>query len=330
MKKKILSFMVLAVAACISVGCANNNAKKEGNGGESANSDYPKKPIQLIVPYAAGGGTDTVARAIGNEVQNELGQSVAVQNVTGGSGAVGFQQGINSKADGYTLTMTTVELLTLPQLGVSNFKYTDFRPIALLNKDPAAITVRADAPWDTIEDFIEYAKKNDVKVGNSGVGAIWHMAAIAFQNETGAKFVHTPYDGAAPAVTALLGGHVDAVTVSPGEVYTQVQSGDFKVLAVMSDERVKQLPDVPTLKEKGIDLSIGTWRGICVPKETPDDICSKLEGAFIKASETDAYKSTLEKLNLGYASMKSEEFSKFLEQQNTQFEELSKSIDINK
>lgn len=330
MKKKFLRLVLMALLVCVSTSCGNKESNNTTSEVDNVDADYPKKPIQMIVPFAAGGGTDTVARAIGNEVQSELGQSVAVQNVTGGSGAVGFQEGINSKPDGYTLTLATVELLTLPQLGVSNFEYTDLRPIALLNQDPAAITVRADAPWDTIEEFIEYAKNNEVAVGNSGVGAIWHMAAIALQNETGAKFTHTPFEGAAPAVTSLLGGHLDAVTVSPGEVYTQVQSGDFKVLAVMSDDRIEKLPDVPTLKEKGIDLSIGTWRGIFAPKDTPEDICLKLEEAFGKASESEDFKASLDKLNLGFRYLNAKELEEFLKEQNEQFVELSKSIDLNK
>ena len=156
------------------------------------------------------------------------------------------------------------------------------------------------------------------------------MAAIAFQNEIGAKFIHTPFEGAAPAVTSLLGGHLDAVAVSPAEVYTQVQSGDLKVLAVMSDQRIENLPDVPTLKEKGIDLSIGTWRGIFAPKDTPDDVCAKLEESFGNSSESEEFKTALDKLNLGFKYLNAQELEEFLEQQNKQFEELSKSMDLNK
>ncbi|CAG9622286.1 tripartite tricarboxylate transporter substrate binding protein [Sutcliffiella rhizosphaerae] len=320
-KLKITSFflvMILILAAC---GGGNNES--------ASGTNFPTKSLELIVPYSAGGGTDAVARSFADIAKDELGRAIAVVNREGGGGAVGMQTGINSKADGYTLTVVTVELLTLPHSGLAQFSHEDLKPIALLNEDPAAITVRSDAPWDTVEEFIEDAKNKSLKVGNSGTGAIWHLAASAFEREVGVELNHVPFDGAAPAVTALLGGHIDAVAVSPAEVHTQVEAGDLKVLAVMTDNRVDSLPDVPTLKEGGIDLSIGTWRGVAAPKDIPDAEAKKLEEAFAVAAQSDEFKSTLDKFGLGYRYENSEGFSELLKSQDDIFSELIPSLDLN-
>ncbi|AWE07745.1 ABC transporter substrate-binding protein [Lysinibacillus sp. 2017] len=321
MIKKLLGVVALSstfmLAACGS------------DGGSSSSEDFPNKNIQILVPYAAGGGTDTLARQFAELAKNSVGSSVSVQNVEGGGGAVGMQKGTNAKKDGYTVTMTTVELLTLPNSNLAQFTYEDFTPVALLNSDPGAITVKADAPWNTIEEFLAEADKTNLKIGNSGTGAIWHLAAAALGKEVGKSFNYIPFEGAAPAVTAVLGGHIDAVSVSPAEVINQVNAGELKVLAVMADERVDSLPDVPTFKEKGIDLSIGTWRGLAVPKDTPEDIVKTLEEKFGEVAKSDDFKAQVEKLNLGYKYMNTEELYAFWEEQNKVFEELIPTLKLN-
>lgn len=159
-----------------------------------------------------------------------------------------------------------VELAILPLLNQVRFSVDDFRMVARLNADPASVVVRADAPWNTIEEFVAEAKKrpDQVKLGASGVGSIWNLAAAAMAERAGAGFLHVPYPGSAPGLLALPGGHVDAGATSPGEAAAHVQAGKLKVLAVMSDGRVPGFESVPTLKERGVDLSIGTWRGLGV------------------------------------------------------------------
>jgi tripartite-type tricarboxylate transporter receptor subunit TctC len=155
------------------------------------------------------------------------------------------------------------------------------------------------------------------------------LAAAAFEKETDTTLNHIPFEGAAPATTALLGGHIDAVSVSPAEVATLVESGDFKVLAVMAEERVESLPDVPTLKEKGIDLSIGTWRGLAVPKDTPADVVEKLEGSFGETVQSEEFKAALDKLKLGYRYENGEGFTTLLEEQDKLFGDLIPSLNLN-
>jgi len=224
-------------------------------------SSYPDRPIELIVPAGAGGGTDVLARAFAEAAKKHLPQPITVINRPGASGMIGHGEMINAKPDGYKLAIVFAEIVIVPHLGLTKLSYEDFTPIARLNADPAAITVQAGAPWNSIEDLLaaSRAKGGELKMGNSGNGSIRHLAHAALEDKTGVKYNAIPFGGAAPAVLALLGGHVDAVAVSPGEVAAHVQSGKLKTLAVMADRRVKGFDSVPTLKERGIDLSIGTW-----------------------------------------------------------------------
>jgi tripartite-type tricarboxylate transporter receptor subunit TctC len=266
-------------------------------------ADYPNHAIELVVPYNAGGGTDALARAFADVARKHLSQPIVINNKPGASGVIGWSDVINSKPDGYKLALMTVELTTLPHLGLQKFSHEEFTPIARMNADPAAITVKADAPWNTIEEFIAAARKanGDTKMGNSGNGSIWHLAAAALEDRTGAKFSHIPYPGANPAVLSLMGGHIDAVAVSPAEVAPHVASGKLKMLAVMADQRLKGFEKVPTLKERGIDLSVGTWRGLGAPKNTPKEVIEILKAATLKTMQEPAMHEAMDKLALGYA-----------------------------
>jgi tripartite-type tricarboxylate transporter receptor subunit TctC len=204
---------------------------------------YPNKPIEVMVAFQPGGGTDSLARAYAEAAKKYTTQSLVVYNKPGASGAIGLADVVNAKPDGYKIAMLFVEVTILPHMGITKITQDDFIPIARLNADPAAITVKADSPYNTIEEFLAAAKKtgSDVKVGNAGNGSIWHLAAASLEEKTGARFNHIPFQGAGPAVLALLGGHVDAVGVSPAEVAVHVAAGKLKILGVMADQRVKGL-----------------------------------------------------------------------------------------
>lgn len=266
-------------------------------------NDYPHHAIELIVPYNAGGGTDALARAFADAARKHLPQPIVVNNKPGASGVIGWTDVLNSKPDGYKLALMTVELTMLPHLGLQKFSHEEFVPIARMNADPAAITVRAESPWNTIEEFIAAAKKanGETKMGNAGNGSIWHLAAASLEEKTGIKLSHIPYPGANPAVLSLLGGHIDAVAVSPAEVAPHVASGKLRMLAVMADQRQKGFDKVPTFKERGIDLQVGTWRGLGAPKNTPKDVVDVLKAATQKTMQEQAMKDAMEKLALGYA-----------------------------
>ena len=296
----------------------------------SAQTKYPDHQIELLVPYQAGGGTDGLARAFADASRKHIDQPIVVINKPGAGGAIGWQEVINSKPDGYKLAVLTVELLTLPHLGLAKFKYDDFQPIAQLNSDPAAITVKADAPWNTIEDFLAAAKKDPgaVRVGNSGNGSIWHLASAALEDKTGTKFNHIPYPGAAPAVLSLLGGHIEAVAVSPAEVATHVQGGKLKVLMIMADKRLKGFEKVPTAKERGIDLSIGTWRGLGAPKNTPPEVMARLREITAKVANEPSLREVMDKQNLGFVYTDGAAFKDTLAKDNVYFGELITKLNI--
>jgi len=266
-------------------------------------ADYPNRPIEIVVPFGAGGGTDALARAFADNAHKHLAQPFVINNKPGASGVIGWSDVVNSKPDGYKLALMTVELTILPHLGLSKFGVEEFVPIARLNADPAAITVKGDAPWNTVEEFLAAAKKanGETKVGNSGNGSIWHLAAASVEDKTGVKFIHIPYQGAAPAVLSLLGGHIDAVAVSPAEVAPHLASGKLKMLAVMADQRLKGFEKVPTLKERGIDISIGAWRGLGAPKNTPKEVVDVLKAVAQKTMAEPAMREAMDKLSLGYS-----------------------------
>jgi tripartite-type tricarboxylate transporter receptor subunit TctC len=292
--------------------------------------DFPNRPIELVVPFQPGGGTDALARAFADATRKHMPQSMIVVNKPGASGAIGWQDVVNAKPDGYRLAIVTVELTTLPHLNLAKFTYEDLTPIARLNADQAAITVRADAPWNTIEEFLAAAKKESGKlsVGNSGNGSIWHLAAAALEDKTGVKFNNTPFQGAGPAVLALLGGHIDAVAVSPAEVTTYVQAGKLKTLAVMADQRVKGFEKVPTLKDRNIDLTIGTWRGIAAPKNTPPEIVAYLKDLSKKAADEPALREVLDKQNLGFSYADNATFKAAMAKDNAYFKALMGKLDL--
>jgi tripartite-type tricarboxylate transporter receptor subunit TctC len=299
-------------------------------GTASAAADFPARQIELIVPFQPGGGTDGVARAFGDAARKHIPQSVVVINKPGASGAIGWNEMINTKPDGYKLAVVTVELVTLKPMGLAKFSYDDVTPIIQFNADQAAITVRADAPWNTIEEYLAAAKKEPGKmgVGNAGNGSIWHFAATALGDKTGIKFNHIPFQGAGPAVLALMGGHVDSVAVSPAEVAQQLQAGKLKMLTVMADQRLKNFDKVPTLKEKGIDLTIGTWRGIAGPKNMPPEVVNYLKTAAKKTIDEPSFQEVLSKQNLGFVYRDGDAFRNQMKNDAAYFTDLIKLLDM--
>jgi len=242
-------------------------------------TNFPNSTINLNVAFGAGGGTDLTARAFQAVAPAYFNnQAFTVSNVTGGGGAVWFSQGHLQEPSGYEVTVVTVEILTLPLLQDVPFSPEDYTFVARLNFPAAAITVRADSPWETLDDFLAAAAANPgtIRVGNSGVNAIWDLHTHALAQAADVSFNHIPYEGAAPAVAALMAGEIDAVAVSAAEVSIQVEDGTFRLLAVSNSDRLEAFPDIPTYHELGLDVpNIGGWRGIAVPAGTPDAIVAE-------------------------------------------------------
>ncbi len=287
-------------------------------------SAYPNRPIELIVPAGAGGGTDVLARVFADVARKHLSQPITVVNRPGASGMIGHGEMINAKPDGYKIAMVFAEIVIVPHMGLTKLSYEDFVPIAQLNADPAAVTVRTDAPWKTIEEFLAAAKEKNgtMSMGNSGPGSIWHLAAAAIEDKTGVKFNHIAFGGAAPAALSLLGGHLDAIAVSPGEVAAHVLGGKLRTLAVAADKRLKGFDSVPTFKERGLDISMGTWRGLGAPKGTPSDVLAILALAARKCADEPALKEGLERLSMGWSYADAETFRANMKRDNDYFKGL--------
>ncbi len=283
----------------------------------AAAQSFPRKAVTVICPWAPGGGTDTILRALSKEAEKYLGQTITVTNNTGGGGAVGHSAIMQAPADGYTVGMITFELSSLPPQGLIPFDYKAYDPLMRINADAAALTVHKDAPFNTLKEFIEFARANPgrVAIGNSGPGSVWHIAAGLMADKTGISVVNVPFDGAAPAVTALVGNHIRAVSVSVAEVRGQVQAGQLKILGVMDDQRNALFPNVPTFREQGVDVVFHTWRGLALPKE---------------AFDSPDFKAFAEKASLALAYQDADDFGKFLAQNAADVAAVMKSLGLSK
>ena len=323
-------FRSRTLAAVLMLLCAGTflfaNGAQEGD----AAADFPSKPIHMMVPWAAGGGTDAVARVLAKEAEPILGTSIVVENRTGGGGAVGHSAVTQAKPDGYTVGLTTVELIIQPHVQEVPYSHKELQPILQVNSDPAAITVRADAPWQTFEEFITYAKAHpgELRCSGTGYAGIWHLALLELQGVSGTEFTFVPSQGAAPAVTELLGGHIELVSCSPPEVAAQVDAGQLRMLAVSGDKRHPNYPDVPTMKELGYDVKTTVWRGVQAPKGTPDAITKKLHDAFKQAFESESFKKTMNNLGLGMVYRGPEDFAEMIEESYTTFGKIVSQYDL--
>lgn len=271
-----------------------------GFSGPSAAADakYPSKAIQLIVPYAAGGGTDAVGRVLAESLKTILKQDVVVVNKIGGAGAVGMNEGLRAKPDGYTITMVTREVAILPLLGQAPFKTLDFKFIGNVNVDPEVVVVSPDSPYKTIEDLIAAMKATPGKLKFAAASAP-NFYGIQFSQEAGVNFITVPFQGAAPAMTEILGGRSDFGIYNPSEIKAQVEAGKLRPLAVMAEKRVDGIKDMPTFKERGLNILCGTYRGIAVPPQTPDDVAKVLQDAVAQAVKEPKFVDFMNKSFLG-------------------------------
>jgi tripartite-type tricarboxylate transporter receptor subunit TctC len=296
-------------------------------------ADYPTRPIEVIVPSSAGGGTDVMARIFADAAKKNVPQPLIVVNKPGAGGGIGMSEAQRAPADGYKIGVIISELAIIPYLNMTKVTTADFIPIARLNGDPGVIAVRAESPYQTIDDLLAAARQQEgtVSMGNAGTGTIWHLAAAAVEQKMQVRFNHVPFQGAAPSVGALVGGHVDAITVSPAEIGSHVAAGKVRVLVAMAERRLPAPYDkVPTFKEKGVDLVVGTWRGLGVPLNTPPEVVKYLRDATRKTAEDPAFREALLRANLQPAYMDGEQFQTFMNSQSAYFKSLLASVDLKK
>lgn len=281
-------------------------------------AEYPSRPVTIVVPWGAGGGTDAVGRFLGVMLEKELGQPFNVVNRTGGSGVVGHSAIANGKPNGYTIGVITVELTMMHWQGLTTINYKSVEPIGFVNADPAGVMVASDSQFKSVKDIIAYVKDNPGKLKGSGTGqgGIWHLALAGMlkASNLGANDVRwVPSKGAAPGLRDLVAGGVDIVTASLPEGKALIDGGRVVPLGVMSANRNAVFPNVPTLKEAiGSSWTTAAWRGMAAPKGTPANIMAILEKALKKVVNGKAYKDFLASRGFGWNWKSSRDFTAFM------------------
>jgi tripartite-type tricarboxylate transporter receptor subunit TctC len=282
----------------------------------SAFAAFPEKDITLIVPWSAGGGTDTIARALVKNAKKHIGVNVNVVNKTGGQGVVGMSAVKYARADGYSVGMITFGLSTYKLMGLSNITFRDFKLLQLLNQSSPALSVKAGSKFTSIEDVIKYAKKNPkkVSVGHTGAGVAWHLSAASMAIANGVEFNYIPFDGGAPTRSALLGDHIHLAATGIDEMKQLKEAGQAKILATDADSRHPLFSDVPTLKETGYSAAapILDWRGLAIPKNVSSDKVKVLEEGFKKMFNDPEFKEFTKKVGLLLVYKDSKDFEEFL------------------
>lgn len=291
----------------------------------AAFAEYPEKAITLIVPWAAGGGTDAVARMLAGGLKEELGVSVNVVNKPGGGSVIGHTEMLTTKPDGYTLGFATAELSTFYWVGQSEYKATDFNPIALVNFDSGAFHVSTSGEWKDVKAALEDIKskpKGTFTVTGTATGAAYHLAFASFLKANGVDplaVTLVPSQGAAPGFQELAAGGASVVLSSLPEGMSMMQAGKTKPLAVFADKRISAFPDVPTAEEAtGVAFTGGTWRGVVGPQNLPDDVKKKLSDAVVKVANSEEFTKFMNDKGFGMRVMDSEGFGGFLSEQYTQ------------
>ena len=256
---------------------------------------YPDRPIKLIVPWAAGGDTDSIYRSLAPHLQKHLGGTVVIANVGGASGTKGAKEAKDAPADGYTLFAVHDSIHSTYWTGVADVNYTDFEPLCLVSATPSIVTASPKTPWKDMKALLADAKgkPGQVTVGAT-LGSTSHFFPAMVEKAAGVKFKYVSYEGTAPRMNALLGGHVDLAESNLTQK-GKADAGDLKFLAIASDRRSDEVPNVPTLKELGIDVTYAVNRGLLVPKGTPADVRAKLASACAAATKEPAFADAMKK-----------------------------------
>jgi tripartite-type tricarboxylate transporter receptor subunit TctC len=254
--------------------------------GLAAAQAFPTKPVTIVVPFPPGGLADTVARPVAEAMSRDLGQPVVIENKGGAGGGIGMAYAAKAPADGYTILMALSSYSVLPEadtiLGRQQmYSYDSLRPLARFTADPTVLAVRADAPWKTVKDFVEDARKRPgaINFGSSGNYGTMHVPMEILKQVANVRMTHIPYTGAGPAVVALLGGQVDALATGPATVLQHVKAGKIRVLAHWGTTKLETMPDVPSLKQSGYNAEYAQWSGLFVPAGTPEPVVQRLRAA---------------------------------------------------
>jgi tripartite-type tricarboxylate transporter receptor subunit TctC len=331
--------IALGVGVMLLAGCGVSNQSgttgtvEQVQQSSGTTTDFPTTQINMIVQANPGGLSDQVSKETGDLMGQALGQNFVCQYKPGGSGAVGMSFVQASAPDGYTIGHTPLEMVMLKALGYADLTPDDLTLLGRAYTTVGALAIRAgDDRFDTVEEFFAYAKEHpgELAVGNAGTGSIWHIGAVGLEKAAGVTFNHVPFDGASKSIAALMGGHVDAVVSAPIELMSGVNGNELKVLATMGDERSDAFPNVPTLKEVGIDYVLLHWGGFAAPKGIPEDVKEALQNALKTAVESDEYAAFMKERGMEPAFLSGNEYDAFIAEQTEFLGELIKEAGLAK
>ncbi|MBE3572579.1 MAG: tripartite tricarboxylate transporter substrate binding protein [Moorella humiferrea] len=325
---RVISLVVLflGLAGLIS-GCGNQEK------GTKAQKTYPEKPIELVVPFSAGGGSDVMARTIVKVITDKklVAQPITVTNKPGGSGSIGYSYVAQKKGDPYELATVSSNFYTAPLVGQSPVSYKDFTPIAGLATDTLILLVRADAKYKSLQDLINEAKARPEQVSCGGTGGTADDLLLynILQKQANIKMKYVPFEGGGNVMTALLGGHIDMAWANPSEALAQIKAGKLRALVAASENRLADLTDVPTLKEQGINVTWEQYRGIVAPLGIPQEVVKYWEDVFAKLSDSPEWKNGYIKENMLIPKyVNSVEFGKALEETTARYREAFRELGV--
>ena len=294
---------------------------------------WPTKAITMIVPFPPGGLADLVARPVAEAMSRELGQPVVIENKAGAGGGIGMGLAAKAKPDGYTVLMALSSFTIIPEADAvlarpAMFALTDLRPIARYTADPTVLAVRADAPWKTVQQFVDDAKKRPgaINYGSSGSYGTMHVPMEILSQNAGIKMTHIPFTGAGPAVVALLGGQIDAVSSGPATVLQQVKAGKLRVLGHWGTAPLAALPDAPSLKDAGFNAEYAQWSGLFIPAGVPEVIAQRLRAAAKVAALDAKVKDVILNAGSPLQYQDSPEFEKYVQADATRMSAVVKRI----
>lgn len=287
---------------------------------------YPEKPIKVIVPWAAGGDTDAIVRVAAGMAEKQLGQPLVIVNITGASGTVGAREAKNAPADGYTIFSVHDYIHTTYHVGMGSVSYKDFEPIVLLTSTWSIVTTHHGAKWKTMQELRADAKSRPGQITfGATLGSTTHFFPAMIEKAAGVKWKYVSYEGTSPRMTALLGGHIDLGESNLTQA-DKARGGQLRFLAVASEARLAEIPDVPTLKELGIDVVYATNRGFLAPKGTPEEALVKLEAAFEKVAGDPAFKEAMAKQGTDVKFLGRKAYAEFLQKNDADNAEVAAAL----
>lgn len=296
----------------------------------AAADDFPKQPIRMIVPYAAG-GADQYIRPLVPALQAALGQSIIIENIGGAGGMIGANTVKNSAPDGHTLLFTATAVLTIaPKVNQATYAMSDFKPVCNVIEIPFIVAARKDAPFKDITQLRDYARQNPQKVsfGSAGIGTATNLAGEMMARAMDAQMMHVPFQGMTPAVTLLMGGGIDTVVGAPSVVMPHVRNGSINGLATTGPKRADGMDDFPTLLEAGIDVDTGTRYGFFAPAGTPDAVIAKLSHAVESAVQSPDYVANMRAGYNGVHYMDSAEYGEVIAKESQTYDALIQELGL--